>query len=357
MKKHHNTSYATNRWLKRIAWILLALFSVLIAVMIGFWLGNNQVSDDLEKAREHNKWLLEKMEKTAKKELNVSEIQEPSVPKAKKIVKEEKVVEKDEEKKEQNLTKEKVVVEKKEEVLKAQHEYAPKDKKATPPPSFIRETKNAGSDAKLVIIIDDVSYERDIKAIKSTGLPLEMSFLPPSPRHASSAKLAQQESHYMVHLPLEALDFDDEEPQTLRSQTSEEEIEMRIQALKKLYPNARYYNNHTGSKFTSDSEAMEKLIAVLKKENIQFVDSRTTGKTKVQEASRNNGVRYMGRDVFLDHQDGVNNVKKQIREAVAKAKRHGTAIAIGHPRADTIEALKQSKDILSEVKLVGIDKI
>jgi uncharacterized protein len=102
---------------------------------------------------------------------------------------------------------------------------------------------------------------------------------------------------------------------------------------------------------------MEKLIRVLKKEGIQFVDSRTIGKTKVPEVSTLLGTRYIGRDVFLDHQDGVRNVKRQIKEAVEKAKRHGTAIAIGHPRPDTIQALIESKELLSEVQLVGIEQI
>ena len=68
-------------------------------------------------------------------------------------------------------------------------------------------------------------------------------------------------------------------------------------------------------------------------------------------------MRYLSRDVFLDDQDGVGNVKKQIKEAVDKAKRYGSAIAIGHPRKDTIKALQESKELLGQVKLVGIDQI
>jgi polysaccharide deacetylase 2 family uncharacterized protein YibQ len=161
----------------------------------------------------------------------------------------------------------------------------------------------------------------------------------------------------MIHLPLEAMDYDAEEPSTFRIGDSEETMAKRIDTLKKLFPKARYVNNHTGSKFTADGPAMEKLIRVLAKGGIQFVDSRTTAQTKVPESSRLLGMRYIGRDVFLDHQDGVENVKKQIKEAVEKAKRHGTAVAIGHPRPDTIQALKESKALLDEVELVSIEQI
>ena len=210
---------------------------------------------------------------------------------------------------------------------------------------------------KLVIIIDDVSYDYDVAAIRSVGLPLVMSFLPPVQRHPDSARLAQGVSGYMVHLPLEAMDFNDEEDGTLHVGDSKEKIIEKIKKIKKWYPAMRYTNNHTGSKFTSDKASMEKLLDVLDDEGIVFVDSRTIGTTKAQEILEHQGKRYIHRDVFLDHQDGVANVKAQIREAVEVAKQHGSAIAIGHPRPDTITALKQSRELLKQVQLVGIDKI
>ena len=184
-----------------------------------------------------------------------------------------------------------------------------------------------------------------------------MSFLPPSPRHNESATLAQGVNGYMVHLPLEAVDFNDEEQVTLRISDSKEMITSQIQKIKKLYPEVRYINNHTGSKFTADEDAMDRLVSVMNENGLTFVDSRTTAQSKAKVIDTKYGMRYIGRDVFLDHHDGVANIKKQIRVAVEIAKRNGSAIAIGHPRPDTIQALKESKSILSEIKLVGIDKI
>jgi hypothetical protein len=210
--------------------------------------------------------------------------------------------------------------------------------------------------AKLVIIMDDVSTSEEIAEIRSTGLPLVMSFLPPTEVHPDSATLAPKCA--MLHLPLEAMTLSHVEPHTLMADDSLETIRERIKALKKLYPQVRYVNNHTGSKFTADKEAMERLITVLNEEKWIFVDSRTIGTTQVQEVQESRGLRYRGRDVFLDHQDGIETIKQQIKEAIAKAKAQGSAIAIGHPRPDTIEALKQSKVLLNtEVQVVGIEKI
>lgn len=332
--------------LKRLAIGLSVLLITLLAVLIGYFLGFHQAEVELDAERKQTQKLVQKI-----KDLTVIDETRPSLIKPKGTLQDDEI---------RRLKKELedlLVRERMQEEVKPQYEYAPNDKKAPPPPPPARPPKAAGAEAKLVIIIDDVSYARDVKAIQSTGLPLVMSFLPPSSRHTDSAVLAKQQGMYMVHLPLEAVAFHDEEPNTLHVDSSEEEIEKRLETLKQLYPNVHYMNNHTGSKFTSDSAAMDKLIQIMKKEGLQFVDSRTIASSKGREATIKYGMRYLTRDVFLDDQDGVGNVKKQIKEAVEKAKRYGTAIAIGHPRVDTIRALKESKGILKEVKLVSIEQI
>lgn len=332
--------------LKRLAIGLSILLITLLAILIGYFLGFREAEEQLAAERKETQKLVQKI-----KSLTVIDEIHPSVIKPKETFQDDEI---------RRLKKELedlLARERMHEEVKPQHEYAPHDKKAPPPPPPSRPPRPAGAEAKLVIIIDDVSYARDVKAIQSTDLPLVMSFLPPSPRHPDSAVLAKQQGMYMVHLPLEAVAFHDEEPNTLHINSTEEEIEKRLATLKQLYPNVRYMNNHTGSKFTSDAAAMDKLIRIMKKEGLQFVDSRTIASSKGREATAKYGMRYLTRDVFLDDQDGVGNVKRQIKEAVEKAKRYGTAIAIGHPRVDTIKALKESKEILSEVKLVSIEQI
>lgn len=335
-------SFRTLLTLKNLILILSVLIAILVSVLIGYFIGFNQVQEKLDQEREETQRLMGQIEEITKVEANVSKV----------VATPDK----------SDLETAKLKKELKElldhETLSARHEFAPKDKKALPPPSEPREVvpvKACG--AKLVIIMDDVSYAHDVAAIRSTGLPLVMSFLPPSPRHPESATLAASISGYMVHLPMEAVTFHQEEPVTLRIGDSIETIEKQIVLVKRLYPNVRYINNHTGSKFTSDEAAMDRLIGVMKENGLIFVDSRTIGSSKVKSVEAKYGLRYLGRDVFLDHEDGVANVKKQIRDAVAIAKRHGSAIAIGHPRPDTIQALKESKDILNQVQIVRIDQI
>lgn len=328
--------------LRNLILIVSVAIAVLVSILIGYYIGFTQVQEKLDQEREETQRLMAQIEEITKAETNVTKV----VPTADK----------------RDLETAKLKKELKElldhEALSARHEFAPKDKKALPPPAEPRtEAPVKACGAKLVIIMDDVSYAHDVAAIRSTGLPLVMSFLPPSPRHPESAALAASVPGYMVHLPMEAVAYNQEEPVTLRISDSKETIEKQIALVKHLYPNVRYINNHTGSKFTSDEAAMDRLIDVMKDNGLIFVDSRTIGASKVKSVESKYGLRYLGRDVFLDHEDGVANVKKQIRDAVAIAKRHGSAIAIGHPRPDTIRALKESKDILGQVQIVRIDQI
>ena len=314
----------------------------MVSILIGYYIGFTQVQEKLDQEREETQRLMAQIEDITKVEINVT----------KHVVRPDKT----------DLETAKLKKELKKllehEALSARHEFAPKDKKALPPPAEPRiEVPAKACGAKLVIIMDDVSYAHDVAAIRSTGLPLVMSFLPPSPRHPDSAQLAASVPGYMVHLPMEAVAYNQEEPVTLRVTDSIETIEKQIRLIKHLYPNVHYINNHTGSKFTSDEPAMGRLIGVMKDNGLIFVDSRTIAASKAKSVELKCGLRYLGRDVFLDHEDGVANVKKQIRNAVAIAKRHGSAIAIGHPRPDTIQALKESKDILSQVQIVRIDQI
>lgn len=220
-----------------------------------------------------------------------------------------------------------------------------------------REVTKSSIKPKLAIIIDDVSVKSHVNAIKSLNLPITMSFLPPSKYRPNSHVLASKESFYMVHLPMEAKNFTKEEPFTLKVSDSQEIITQRIADIKKLFPKVKHINNHTGSKFTSDENAVKRLIYALEKQSINFIDSRTIASTKVPAVMKNYKKKYISRDVFLDHEFDKEYVKGQIKQAVEYAKAHGSAIAIGHPHSNTILAINESKKLFADIELVLVDKL
>lgn len=318
--------------LKYTAWVLAIIALILISIVLGFYFGYDSANSDVKykekvetKKRLH---ALEKIEKSLQKNA-----QKPIQKRLQEVLKKE------------DKTK----------YISAGHEI---DVPTAIIPSVPkRKIKLSARKPRLAIIIDDVSTKKQVKRINDLHMRLTKSYLPPSHDRPNTPKLAKMEKFYMVHLPMEAQSYSAEEPSTLRVNDSKEAVLSRIEEIKKFFPNVHYINNHTGSKFTSDEHAMNRLIYALSKNHINFIDSRTTAQTKAPIVMKNFGFKYVSRDVFLDHEMDKDYVKGQIKEAIAVAKRHGTAIAIGHPHPNTMQALLESKDLLKEVELVQVDKI
>lgn len=211
---------------------------------------------------------------------------------------------------------------------------------------------------KLAIIMDDISTKAQARELKKLSIKVTPSIFPPEKEHPKSAELAKEFSVYMVHLPLQALNYTNEKANTLRTGDSKEKISQRIKDIKNDFKGVKYINNHTGSGFTSDFKSTLALLAELKNSEIYFIDSLTTNKSTVLDASKKLGLKYAYRDVFLDNEQQVSKILKMINKAVAVAKKDGVAIAICHPYKSTFEALKiAQKDAFNGVEVVYVDKI
>jgi len=211
---------------------------------------------------------------------------------------------------------------------------------------------------KLIIIIDDVVSQSQKDRILNIGYPITISFLPPTKDHPNSAKIAQNLTSYMIHFPLQATSaFKNFEENTLNITDSYNIIENRVKQLRKWYPKAIYTNNHTGSAFTSNFEAMDKLFRALKKYNFIFVDSKTSINSVAKELSVKYKIPYIVRDIFLDNDKNFTYIQNQLKLAIKTAKKQGYAIAIGHPYDITFQVLKESKHLLKEVEPVFINQL
>ncbi|EAI9131095.1 divergent polysaccharide deacetylase family protein [Campylobacter upsaliensis] len=213
-----------------------------------------------------------------------------------------------------------------------------------------------GQKPKLAIIIDDMANEEQTRSLKALNLKLNPSFFPSHALHPNTPKLAKEFEFYMVHLPLKALSFQNK-MSVLSPEDSEEEIEKTIAKIKGEFKNLKFINNHTGSLFTSDEEAMRKLYKALDKYHLSFVDSKTIHNSKAPKIAKEMQKIYIKRDVFLDNEDDVDYVKNQLLSAVKLAQKKGYAIAIGHPKKNTFKALKESKELLKSVDLVYLSEL
>jgi len=310
---------------KRNILILLVLFMMVTFVGFGFYLGKN--SDELSQMIDRGevegdyttKQLLEDLSQLKRRP-----------PKEKKALSQKPKV---------KVTKSKPKLEKKHMVSKTSLAYR-------------------SSRPKLAIVIDDVSKQSQLRAIKQTGVTMTPSIFPPSELSMTSHHLAKGLKHYMIHLPMESSNKQfNSQYKTLFTTFSLRQIENRVHELRILFPKATYVNNHTGSVYTDNYTAMKRLYKALRKEGFVFVDSRTIGSSKVRKIAYEFGDAYVSRDIFIDNKHTVKYIHKQLKKAVDIAKKKGYAVAIGHPHKVTMQALATANTILKDVELVYIDNL
>ncbi len=211
---------------------------------------------------------------------------------------------------------------------------------------------------KLVIIVDDVHTKRQLKKIRSLPYSITPSIFPPYSLSPDTPKLVKNLRHYMVHLPMESHSRRyNRQTGTLMHNATEQKIRSSILNIKRLFPDAKIINNHTGSVFTSDKRAMLRLYSALKEEGFYFLDSFTTASSKAKKAASIADAKYFRRDIFLDNKQRRSYIRGQLKRAVKLAKKKGYAIAICHPHPATIRTLASSKDILKHVSIIYMDEL
>ncbi len=199
---------------------------------------------------------------------------------------------------------------------------------------------------RIAVVIDDVGVHvpNARRAIALPG-PLTLSLMTYAADLPGLAAAARGRGHeLMLHVPMEPAVWDvDPGPNVLLAGRTGAELQRRIDwALERIdgIDGVVGINNHMGSRFTADRAAMDVLMRALALRGLLFLDSVTTGHTVGRAASRAAGVAYLSRDVFLDNEETAEAVGARLRELEAKARRDGSAVAIGHPKAATLAALE-----------------
>ncbi|WP_255448348.1 divergent polysaccharide deacetylase family protein [Telmatospirillum sp. J64-1] len=196
----------------------------------------------------------------------------------------------------------------------------------------------------IAIVIDDMGLDRRRSdLIAALPGPLTTAWLPYArdlPRQTAAARARGHE--LIVHVPMEPQNPNvDAGPDVLRVGLPPEEIRRRLISGLESFDGHIGINNHMGSKFTEDLAGMSVVMEELKERGLMFLDSRTSPVSVGVKAAQQADVPNAGRHIFLDNDDDATLVLGQLAKTEEVARRHGMAIAIGHPRDGTIEALRQ----------------
>lgn len=194
------------------------------------------------------------------------------------------------------------------------------------------------------IIIDDLGNRGalDRRAVALPG-PVAMSVLPHTPHARHVARRARQAGkEVLVHLPMQAEAAPAESAGTISLHDTRRQLENHVRRALEAVPHAAGVNNHQGSVLTRHPGHMSWLMNTLSGyPRVFFVDSRTTHRTVAARVAEEHGIPSLSRDVFLDDDPSREAVEKAFDRLVETARRRGRAVAIGHPRAATLEVLEK----------------
>lgn len=197
------------------------------------------------------------------------------------------------------------------------------------------------SHGKIAIVIDDLG--NSLKAgLEAIALPANITFaIMPHRKH--SKMLAERATRIgrevILHTPMSTQNGRDIGAGALTQSMDERFFKNRLRFAIDSIPNLTGINNHMGSYLTTQPQAMEWVMEVLKEKGLFFVDSRTHANSVAYSTAKRMGLSTANRDVFLDHEINIDYIHKQFKRTMAIARKYGSAIAIGHPHKDTLRYL------------------
>ncbi|UYV43764.1 divergent polysaccharide deacetylase family protein [Providencia rettgeri] len=216
------------------------------------------------------------------------------------------------------------------------------------------------SAAKLAIVIDDFGYRvKEDNQILALPTAVTIAILPSSPHGREVAEKAHQQGRdILIHMPMKPLSNQPLEKDTLSPSMSAEDIDRLIKNAIKRVPYAKGMNNHMGSEMTSSLPGMRNVMHSLSQSNLFFLDSVTIGNTQVKNAAKEYGVPTLRRHIFIDNHQSEEETRSQLNKAVAYARKHGSAVAIGHPHPSTVRALqKYLPQLPADIELVAVSSL
>ena len=206
----------------------------------------------------------------------------------------------------------------------------------------------------VAVVIDDMGLD-EARSQRVLGLPgpLTLSFLTYAHDLATWVARARTAGHeVLAHIPMEPLDAAHSSgPGSLLVSMNAAEVRAQLAADLDGWSGYVGVNNHMGSRFCQNRTLMDAVMAELKSRALLWLDSKTTAATEGMAAAEAAHVPYLVRDVFLDNVASVDAVLAQLEQLEAIGRQRGAAIAIGHPRDTTIQALDRWLSSLEKRRL------
>jgi polysaccharide deacetylase 2 family uncharacterized protein YibQ len=222
-----------------------------------------------------------------------------------------------------------------------------------PSPDGSEESPNQQQDpgvsekqAHTAIVIDDLGASKQVVfRLLDFGADFTFSVLPHLEFSTEVATLLHERNkEILLHLPMQPRNpLENPGKGALTATMGLEHIRQTIEQNLLSVPFATGSNNHMGSLLTADPRKMEIILQHLAHHHLFFLDSRTTASSVAYDVAQRLGLKSAVRKVFLDADPDLSiaTVKMRLRELAALAEQGQPAIAIGHPKEATLQALEE----------------
>lgn len=199
------------------------------------------------------------------------------------------------------------------------------------------------------LILDDAGENLALaKECMDLPYPVIFSVWPHSTHATAVAVLAHEKGlPVYLHQPMEALPRNkqavDIGPKGIYTSMSYEKMrEVLAQNILSI-PYVQGVNNHMGSKFSLDENAIIKFYKAIQEIKPYFfvLDSLTTPQSKLYRIGKENGFLVAKRDFFIDNNTDKNSILHELDRAYELSKKHKRIVIIGHVRKTTVQALKE----------------
>lgn len=195
------------------------------------------------------------------------------------------------------------------------------------------EKRSDAAGPRVAIVVDDVgNTTAPLSKWLAIDAPLSFSVLPYPPLSTElSWRLYQAGYAIMMHLPTE-----NQPPNSFSGKgqlsvgMSEATVFETLEADLAAVPPARGMNNHQGGRGCDDLALMTAMCEWAESRGLYVVDSSSSARDKVTEAALSLGMPRRKNQVFIDHDNDPDYIRKAMLKLAELARRNGTAIGICH---------------------------
>ena len=204
---------------------------------------------------------------------------------------------------------------------------------------------------QIFLVIDDAGLAlEETRQFLDIPVPMTIAVLPhlKQTREVCAAISRYRDKEIILHQPMEAYSREvDTGEGSIYNTTDPADIPSILTRNLASVRGAVGINNHMGSRVTENPVLIREILRYCKSNDLFFMDSKTAFNSVVERVADKEHFHYEGRDVFLDIRHDRASVRKAWESTVAKARRQGYVIAIGHIWSkETAAAIRDSYQTL-----------